>query len=333
MNDQAQQAGAKAGASSSNDVALPRVVANDFPLPAGPSIVEGLVELLPWRVALKGGEDRVDGMLSFGHALIDGEMMDRLPGLRVISNCGVGVDHIDLRAAGERNIRVGNTPGVLDEAVADMAFTLLLASARRLIEGDRFARSNMFTHVDHNRMLGVDVHDATLGVIGMGNIGAAIARRARGFNMTVLYHNRRRREATERELGAQYASLDELLNMADFIVLTVPLTNETRGLIDAAAITKMKRTATLINIARGPVVDTAALTDALRDGRLRAAALDVTNPEPLPRDHPLLSMDNVTLTPHLGSAAAQTRRRMAELSVANLMAGLRGEAMPHEVKA
>jgi glyoxylate reductase len=252
--------------------------------------------------------------------------------LRVISNYGVGVDHIDLAAAAARGVAVGNTPGVLEGATADLAFALLLASARRVVEGDRHARSPGFVTYDPGSMLGSEVHGSTLGIVGLGQIGRRIARRAAGFDMTVLYHNRRRRPDVERHLGVRFASLEELLDGSDYVILSVPLTDQTRGLIDRETLARMKRSATLINVSRGPVVETAALTEALREGRIAAAALDVTDPEPLPRDHPLLRMDNVVITPHLGSATVRTRRAMAERSVANLLAGLRGEPLPHEVR-
>jgi glyoxylate reductase len=252
--------------------------------------------------------------------------------VRVISNYGVGVDHISLDAAEARGIPVGNTPGVLEGATADLAFALLLAAARRVVEGDRYARSPAFVSYDPGFMFGREVHGATLGIIGLGNIGRQVARRARGFDMTVLYHNRRPRPDAERELGVRFASLEELLATSDFVVLCVPLTEGTRGLIGAAELARMRPTATLINIARGPVVDTAALTAALKEGRIASAALDVTDPKPLPRDHELLRLLGVVITPHLGSATEQTRRRMAELSVENLLAGLRGEPLPHQVR-
>jgi glyoxylate reductase len=184
---------------------------------------------------------------------------------------------------------------------------------------------------DPGYMLGREVHGSTLGIVGLGRIGRQIARRAAGFDMTVLYHNRRRRQEVERELGVRYAALEEVLAAADYVVLSLPLSAETRGLIGGAALRKMKPTATLINVSRGPVVDTAALTQALEERWIYAAALDVTDPEPLPRDHPLLRLDNVTIAPHLGSATEQTRQRMAEISVANLLAGLAGQPLVHEV--
>jgi glyoxylate reductase len=294
-------------------------------------LLEGRVEILPWQVALEGSHSPVDGVYTYGHPQVDGSMLDRLPGVRVVSNYGVGVDHIDLAAAAQRGIPVGNTPGVLDGATADMGFALLLASARRVVEGDRYARGPEFLHYDPGYMLGREVHHSTLGIIGMGRIGRQVARRARGFDMTVLYHNRQRRPEHEAETGARYASFDDLLAQSDYVMLTAPLTPQTTGLIDSRALLKMKRSATLVNISRGPVVDTAALVEALSNGTIAAAALDVTNPEPLPRGHPLLAMSNVIVVPHLGSATVETRRRMAEMSVANLLAGLRGEALPTPV--
>jgi glyoxylate reductase len=261
----------------------------------------------------------------------DGALMDRMPRLRIISNFGVGVDHIDLEAARSRGIPVGNTPGVLDGATADLTFALLLAAARNLVVGDRYARSDAFTHYDPRILLGREVHGATLGIIGLGKIGRQVARRAHGFDMTVLYHNRRRDPQAEAELGATYATLPELLGRADFVTLNVPLTDETHGLIGRDELAQMKPTAILVNAARGAVVDHAALLVALEQGWIAGAALDVTDPEPLPRDHPLLGMDNVIISPHLGSATIETRRRMAELSVVNLLAGLRGETLPHQV--
>ncbi|MEX2213892.1 MAG: D-glycerate dehydrogenase [Phycisphaeraceae bacterium] len=309
---------------------LPRVIVHDLPEPVGETLLRGSVEILPWELALRG-ETNAEGIYMFGHERIDGPLMDRLPALKVISNCGVGVDHIDVVAAKERGIKVGNTPGVLDETVADIAFALLLMAARRLGEGVRYARSEAFTEVKHNTMLGRDAHHATLGIVGLGSIGAQIAKRARAFDMEILYHNRSRNPAAEAAYGAQYVTLDELLAESDYVMLMVPLTEKTRGLINAKTLAKMKRTATLINMSRGPVVDTAALTKKMQAKRIYHAALDVTDPEPLPRDHPLLSMDNVTITPHLGSATVQTRLKMAEISTENLLRGLRGEELVHEV--
>ncbi len=294
-------------------------------------MLEGRVELLPWPAAQEAGAERIESIYTYGHPTVDGALLDRMPAVRVISNFGVGVDHIDVATATARGIPVGNTPRVLDGATADMAFALLLAAGRRLVFGDRYARGPNFLHYDPSYILGREVHGSTLGILGMGRIGEQVARRARGFDMTVLYHNRRRRPEVEAALGVRYAARDELLAAADYVVLTLPLTAETQRLIGQAELARMKPTAVLINVSRGAVVDTEALTEALAARRIFAAALDVTDPEPLPRGHPLLWMDNVIITPHLGSATEQTRRRMAEMSVENLLAGLAGEPLPYRV--
>ena len=310
---------------------LPKVIADTPLAPAIERLLAGKVEVLPWAAAAEARADVV-ALYTYGHPLVDGPMLDRLPGLKVISNYGVGVDHIRLAEAARRGIPVGNTPGILNGATADMAFTLLLAAARRLVEGDRYARSPAFTHYDPGYMLGREAHSSTLGIIGLGRIGKQVARRALAFNMTVLYHNRRRNEATERELPVRYAAFDELLAESDFVMLCCPLYDQTRGLIGRKELAKMKPTAILVNIARGPIVDTAALTEALQQRRIYAAGLDVTDPEPLPRDHPLLRLNNVIIAPHLGSATEQTRQKMAEISVENLNLGLEGKPLLHEVR-
>lgn len=311
---------------------LPSVLAD---LPVSTRILQllqGRVQLLPWSAADQGGAERIEAIYTYGHPIVDAALLDRLSGVRVVSNFGVGVDHIDVAAATARGIPVGNTPGILDGATADMAFALLLAAGRRLVEGDHYARGPNFLRYDPSYMLGREIHGSTLGILGMGRIGEQVVRRARGFDLRVLYHNRRRRLAVEEALGVRYASRDELLATSDHIVLTVPLTAETQRLIGRAELALMKPTAILVNIARGPVVDTQALTEALAARRIYAAALDVTDPEPLPRDHPLLRLDNVIITPHLGSATDQTRQRMVELSVENLLAGLAGRPLPSPVK-
>jgi glyoxylate reductase len=305
---------------------LPRVLAD---LPVSPVVTEllgGRVELVPWD-----HPGPVEAVYTYGHPTVDAAMMDRLAPLKVISNFGVGVDHIDVKAATARGIPVGNTPGILDGATADLAFALILAAGRRVVEGDRYARGPGFTRYDPSYMLGREVHTSTLGIFGMGRIGRQVALRAQGFGMKVLYHNRKRCDEAEVALKATYATKDELLATADYVVLTVPLTPETRGFIGRAELAQMKPTATLVNVARGAVVDKEALTEALTARRIYAAALDVTDPEPLPRDHPLLKLDNVIITPHLGSATEETRRRMAELSIENLFAGLAGQPLPYRV--
>ena len=313
-------------------MSLPLVIA-DTPLdPVIDGLLAGKVEILPWSAALEGKRGDVAALYTYGHPIVDGPMLDRLPNLKVISNYGVGVDHIRRSEAAARGGPVGNTPGILDGATADMGFALLLAAARRLVEGDRYARSPAFTRYDPGYILGREAHSSTLGIIGLGRIGKQIARRAAAFDMTVLYCNRRRDEAAEQQLGVKYAAFDELLTASDYVMLSCPLTDQTRGLIGREALSKMKPTAILVNISRGPVVDTAALTEALQERRIYAAALDVTEPEPLPRDHPLLKLDNVIIAPHLGSATEQTRQKMAEISVENLLRGLAGQPLLFEVR-
>src|SRR5262245_15755318 len=305
---------------------LPRVLADLPVLPVVVELLGGRVELVPWDVP-----GPVEAIYTYGHPTVDAAMMDRLAPLRVISNFGVGVDHIDVKAATARGIPVGNTPGILDGATADLAFSLILAAGRRIVEGAIYAKSPAFTHYDPSYMLGREVHHATLGIFGLGRIGEQVAKRARGFDMNVIYHNRKRKLEAEERLGVRYVSKDELLATADYVLLMLPLTSETRGMIGAAELRKMKPTAALINAARGAHVDTAALTDALAKKIIRIAALDVTDPEPLPRDHPILKLDNVIITPHLGSATEETRRRMAEMSVENLLLGLAGKRLVHQV--
>jgi glyoxylate reductase len=273
----------------------------------------------------------IEGILLYGHPTVDGPVMDTMPRLRVISNTGVGVDHIDLDAAQSRNIPVGNTPGILDGAVADMTFALILAAARNLVPGVHHAQSPRFIHYEPHILLGTEVHGATLGIVGLGHIGREVARRARGFDMPVLYHNRRPDPQAEAELGVTYATMMELLGRADFVTLHVPLTESTRGMIGRGELAQMKPTAILVNMARGGVVDPQALLVALEEGWIAGAALDVTEPEPLPRDHPLLRVDNALITPHLGSATVQTRQAMLHMAVDNLKAGLAGRPLPQGV--
>ena len=293
----------------------------------GPSI-----EVLPWDTSPDSNAlTRAVGIITYGHPLVDGPLLDRMPRVKIVSNHGVGVDHIDVAAAEARGIPVGNTPGCLDASTADMTMALLLAAARNVVVGDRFARGPEFTHYDPAILIGQEVTGSTLGIVGMGRIGKQVARRARGFDMPVLYCNRHRDSAAETELGVTYASFDDLLARSDFISLNCPLTPETTGLISGPQFARMKRGAILINIARGPVVDGEALYEALASRRIAAAAIDVTAPEPLPRDHKLLSLDNLVITPHLGSASNRTRQRMMEMTVENLMAGLEGRELPYRV--
>ena len=275
--------------------------------------------------------DAADGFFVYGHPKVDGAMMDTMPNLKVISNMGVGVDHINLKDAKARGLPVGNTPGFVDGATADMTFALLLATARNIVRGDHFARGPDFTHFDANLLHGQEVYGATLGIIGMGGVGQQVARRAAGFDMKVLYHNRNEIPEIAAKLGATYTSLNDLLGQSDFVTLNMPMTPETRHLIGREELALMKPTAILINAARGGVVDHGALNEALQNGGIWAAALDVTEPEPLPRDHRLLRMDNVVIAPHLGSATRKTRIGMVERTIENMMAGLTGKPLPSAV--
>jgi lactate dehydrogenase-like 2-hydroxyacid dehydrogenase len=271
-----------------------------------------------------------DGVLTMLTDRVDDAFLDAAgPGLRVVSNMAVGFDNIDVPACTRRRIPVGNTPGVLTETTADLAWALILAAARRLPEGERFVHSGAWRTWSPIHQLGVDVHGATLGIVGFGRIGQAVARRATGFGMPVLYASRSRVDpAIEAGLNATWVPLDELLGRADFVTLHVDLNPSTRRLIDAAALRRMKPTAILVNTTRGPVVDPAALHAALRDGVIRAAALDVTDPEPIPAGDPLLALDNCLIVPHVGSATEATRGKMAAMAAANLLAGVRGERLP-----
>ncbi len=288
----------------------------------------------PWSLLTEGDDAAraaIQGIVTYGHARIDDTVLAPLPNVRVISSFGVGYDHIDVPACSRHRVAVGNTPGAVDGATADMTWALLLGFARNVVVGDHFARSPGFSRFDPSQLIGKEVYGSTLGIVGLGRIGQQVARRAAGFDMTVLYHNRSRNPAAEMELGVRYASLDDLLASADFVALNVPLTPATRGLISTEELRRMKRDAVLINIARGGVVDTAALYQALSEHWIAGAALDVTEPEPLPRDHPLLRLDNLVITPHLGSATLKTRRWMGKMMMENLRAGLAGERLPYQV--
>jgi len=260
---------------------------------------------------------------------VDEELMEAAgPSLSVVSNFAVGVNNVDVAGATRRGIRVCNTPDVLTDATADLGFALLLSAARKVSDADRFVRAGSWTGWDPWGLLGVPVAGKTLGIVGMGKIGSAVARRSRGFSMKVLYHNRRRiPPSKEAELGASYRDLDALLEESDFVVLCVPLTPETRGLLSAERLGRMKRTAVLVNIARGKVVDEEAVATALAEGRLFGAGLDVFEKEP--RIHPkLLSAPSAVLLPHLGSATGETREAMGRLATENLLAVLEGREPP-----
>jgi glyoxylate reductase len=243
----------------------------------------------------------------------------------------VGFDNIEVQEATKRGIIVGNTPGVLTDTTADFAFALLMAAGRRVVEGDRIVRAGKWKTWGPMILLGQDIHNATLGIIGFGRIGYAVAKRAQGFGMKILYSDVVRNKQAENELGVEYVDFDRLLAESDFITVHTNLTPETHHLISREKFEKMKRTAILVNTSRGPIVDNMALYDALRSGKIAYAALDVTEPEPMPPDHPLLTLDNVIIVPHIASASVATRTKMALMAADNLIAGLKGEMPPNPV--
>jgi lactate dehydrogenase-like 2-hydroxyacid dehydrogenase len=281
---------------------------------------------VPREVLLREVAD-CEGLLCMLTDKIDDELLDAAPKLKVVSNMAVGFDNIDAAAVSKRGIPAGNTPGVLTETCADMTLALLMAAARRISEGERYVRAGKWQTWDPNLLLGSDVYGATLGIVGLGRIGQALARRARGFNMRLLYHGGKAEAA--HELGAEQRSLDDLLREADFVSVHVPLKPDTYHLIGEHQLKLMKPTAVLINTARGGVVDPKALYHALKDGTMAYAALDVTEPEPIPPDDPLLTLENCLIVPHIASASVATRTRMATMAAENLLAGLRGERLPH----
>ncbi|HZT41063.1 MAG TPA: D-glycerate dehydrogenase [Chthonomonadaceae bacterium] len=286
--------------------------------------------LPPPREALLEKVAAVDGLLCLLTDRIDAQLLDAAPGLRVVSQMAVGYDNIDVAACTARGIPVGNTPGVLTETTADLAFALLLATARRIVEADAYIRSGRWQTWSPMLLTGQEVHHATLGIVGMGRIGYEMARRGRGFEMPILYTGSPN-PAAERDFDARRVDLDTLLSESDFVSLHTPLTSETKHLIGTAQLARMKPTAILINTARGPVVDQAALVTALQAGLIAGAGLDVYEIEPLPPDDPLLHLENVVLLPHIGSASVATRTKMAVLAAENLVAGLQGRPLPHPV--
>jgi glyoxylate reductase len=270
-----------------------------------------------------------DGLVSLLTDRIDGPLLDRAPRLKVISNFAVGFNNIDIPAASERGICVGNTPGVLTDATADMAFCLLIAAARRVVEGHEYSVTGKWKTWEPLGHLGQDLAGRTLGVIGMGRIGYALARRCqRGWDMKVLYHDVHASAQAEQDLGAKKVDLDTILRESDFLSLHADLNDSTRGIINSTALGKMKKSAVLINTARGPLVDQKALAEALKKGTIFAAGLDVTDPEPPNSDDPLLKLPNVIIAPHIASATIDTRNNMALICARNLIAGVTGLPLP-----
>jgi glyoxylate reductase len=290
-------------------------------------------ELPPPRDELLRRVAGVDGVLTLLTDRVDDEFLDAAgPGLKVVSNYAVGFDNVDVAACARRGIPVGNTPGVLTDTTADLAWALLMAAARRLPEGDRYVRAGKWKTWGPLLLLGPDVHGATIGIVGFGRIGQAVARRAQGFGMEILYHDLQPLPPSVTDpLGATYLPLQELLPRSDYVSLHVNLSPVTRHMINAETLAMMKPTAVLVNTSRGPVVDQAALAAALRDGVIAAAGLDVTDPEPIPMDDALVGMDNCLIVPHIASASRATRGKMAAMAAANLIAGVRGERLPTEV--
>jgi glyoxylate reductase len=277
-------------------------------------------QLPPGRDELLRRAPELDGLLSLLTDPVDAELMDAAPRLKAISNYAVGVDNVDLEAAEARGIPVGNTPDVLTDTTADLAVALMLGISRHLVEGDAYVRRGEWRTWETELLLGHDLHGSTVGIVGFGRIGQAVGRRVEGFGCEILHAD---------ITGG--VPLEELLDRSDFVTVHSPLTPETRGLIGDDALARMKPTAYLVNTARGPIVDNEALARALHAGQIAGAALDVTDPEPIPGDHPLLGAPNLLVLPHLGSASEATRAKMADMAVDNLLAGLAGEPMPHSV--
>ena len=284
----------------------------------------------PYQVIKEAVPGKV-GLLCLLTDRIDAEIMDAGPDLKVISQCAVGYDNINVDSASARGILVGNTPGVLTDATADFAFTLLMSAARRVSEAIDFVRAGKWETWGLTLLLGGDIYGATLGIVGMGRIGQALAKRARGFDMRVIYYDALRQPEAEANYGVEYCEFDDLLRESDYVSLHVNLTGETKGLIDERALGMMKPMAVLINTARGPIVDPEALYEALKAKRIAAAALDVTDPEPLPAHHKLLTLPNLIVVPHIASATVTSRTKMATMAVRNLIAGVGGQPLPYPV--
>lgn len=284
----------------------------------------------PYEVILERTGGKV-GILCLLTDRIDENLIDKSPNLKVISQCAVGYDNIDVSAATKRGIWIGNTPGVLTDATADFAFTLLMAAARRVGEAVQYVRDGQWKTWGLTLLLGQDIYGATLGIVGLGRIGKAVAERASGFNMRIIYYDEHRQPEIENELNVEYKPLDELLRLSDYVSLHVNLSSKTRHLISKKEFKLMKNTACLINTSRGPVVDSDALFSALKKGQIASAALDVTDPEPISPDHRLLTLPNLIVVPHIASATVTSRTQMSLMAVKNLIAGVTGEPLPFPV--
>ncbi|OAT80531.1 D-glycerate dehydrogenase [Bacillus sp. MKU004] len=256
---------------------------------------------------------------------MDGELLEHASSLKVVANLAVGYDNIDLQAAKEKGVIICNTPDVLTDTTADLTFGLLMAAARRIVEADRYIKEGRWKSWSPLLLAGADIHHKTIGIVGMGSIGETVAKRAKGFDMNILYHNRSRKPKAEEGLGAVYVSMDELLAQSDYVVVLAPLTPETEGLFQKEQFQAMKKSAFFINVARGPIVNEEALTEALKKGEIAGAGLDVFVEEPIDSNHPLLELDNVVALPHIASSSIETRTAMMNLCVQNVMAVLKGD--------
>ena len=313
----------------------PRVYVTRQIFPDALDLIEKTAELELWPdeeppspEQLREAMADVEGAIINVMDRIDAPLLDAAPKLRVLSQVAAGLDNIDIPEATKREILVGYTPGVLAKSTADLAFALLLAVARRVVESDKWVREGNWK-ISHHPMfwLGAEVNGSTLGILGLGGIGLETAKRGLGFDMKIIYHSRTRKPELEAEYGFKYATLNRVLAQSDFLSIHVPLTPETNRFISEKQLKKMKSTAILINLSRGPVVDTDALYRALTEGWIAGAGLDVFDPEPVPADHPLLGLDNVVVLPHIGSASNRSRRDMHLLAARNLVAGLKGERL------
>ena len=279
---------------------------------------------IPRDVLLREIAD-ADAVLTLLTEKVDDEFLDHAPRAKIVANMAVGFDNIDVPACTRRKVVVTNTPGVLTETTADFAFALLMAAARYVVPGMQYVRGGKWKTWSPSLFVGRDIHHATLGIVGLGRIGQEMAKRGRGFDMDIVYFDVHRREDLEQQHGWRYAEMDTLLGEADFITIHVDLNDATRKMFSTEAFRKMKNTAYLINAARGPIVDTDALYEAVKAGEIAGAGLDVTDPEPLPADHPILTLENVVVCPHIASASLQTRTKMAILAAENIVAALNGE--------
>ncbi|MFD1020504.1 2-hydroxyacid dehydrogenase [Thalassobacillus hwangdonensis] len=276
------------------------------------------------RNTLREKAAQADGLLTVLTEQVDDELLEQCKNLKIVANMAVGFDNIDVDAASKRNISVTNTPDVLTETTADLTFALMMATARRLVEASSYVKEGKWQNWSPLLLAGTDIHHKKIGIVGMGRIGEAVARRASGFSMDILYHNRSRKKEAEDELGATYRSLEALLEEADYVVCLTPHTPETEKMFDAEAFARMKKDAIFINASRGMTVDEDALIQALKTGEIAAAGLDVFAEEPIDADHPLLQMDNVVCLPHIGSATKETRYKMMELALENIKLVLSG---------